>query len=57
MADLPEKPANYEDIVQYNVWVVDVPKPVKRMENELRTCTSGLNFVLCRKGFVRLCSG
>jgi|GEM_PF-2056871 hypothetical protein len=32
MAETLDKPENYEDIVQYNVWIVDVPKPVIRME-------------------------
>lgn len=27
------KTESYDDIAQYNVWTVDIPKPVKRMEN------------------------
>jgi len=27
-----QNPMNYDDVAQYNVWTVDIPNPVKRME-------------------------
>lgn len=30
---MSDKFGNYEDIAQYNIWMVDIPKPVKRLEN------------------------
>lgn len=27
------KTENYDDIARYNIWTVEIPKPVKRMEN------------------------
>lgn len=29
---MSQEPTNYDDIAQYNVWTVDIPNPVKRME-------------------------
>lgn len=36
------KPENYDDIAQYNVWTVEIPTPVKRKEKLPET----LNFSL-----------
>jgi len=29
---MSQQPTDYDDIAQYNVWTVDIPNPVKRME-------------------------